>query len=525
MNVSRVPLYFSVYAMAFNLPAAALQIRAFSPAAHERIRNFPGNPTLNPTFLNPSGNLANLPDLTGVGWNTSNTVQQFTLVSPRHFVGANHFQPNVGAVVRFLARDNTLHDYSVAAIHGILNDDGTTSDVFLGELTTDVPATAGIRSLPYLNLATEAAYTGEALVVLGQPARGGRGSIAQVSDFGGDPITSGSGIRTRAFTFSYTPLGSADDARAEVGDSGSPSFAVRSGVMALVGTHTAVLSAFGTTTTYDTLVPHYAARLNSVMTAQGYHLRKTSPDTTAFTASGAGVSPVIRALKPFVFRVSITNGAAAADNVAASFTLPAGAVLAGTTASGWVAKGATILRRGGLAAGETVTMDLAFSSAPVSGSFQVGLNLTSDGSATKSFDFPLSVVPSYVEWAAGLADAALTADGDDDGVVNLLEYAFGGNQRESSQFLAGASPAVGLLPQMMTAPARLRFLRRQDFAARGLRQVIESSENLESWTSLSDTGAVTVSAPVVGFEVIDLPLTDTTPAKLFFRLRIELEEP
>ena len=525
MKILRVPFYFPACVLVLSLPAAALQLRTFSSAAHERIRNFPGNPSLNPTFLNPGGNLANLPDLTGVGWNTSDTVQQFTLVSPRHFVGANHFRPNVGSVVRFLARDNTLHDYTVAATYGIPNDDGTTSDVFLGELTTDVAVTTGIRPLPYLNLLAENAYAGEPLVVLGQPARGGRGTIAQVSDFGGDAITSGSGIKTRAFTFTYGPLGSADDARAEVGDSGSPSFAIRSGQLALVGTHTAVLTAFGTTTTYDTLVPHYASRLNSVMESQGYHLRKFTPDATAFTASGAGVSPVIRALKPFVYRVSITNGAAAADNVAASFTLPAGAVLSGITAPGWFATNATAIHRGGLAAGETVTMDLAFSKAPVSGSFQIGLNLTSDGSAAKTFNFPLAVAPSYAEWADGLADASLTADGDGDGVGNLLEYAFGGNNRESSQFLAGASPAVSLLPQFLTAPSRLQFLRRQDFATRGLRQIIETSENLESWTTVADAGSTTVSTPAAGFDLIEMPLGDTAPARRFYRLRVELDEP
>ncbi len=527
MKISQFPVCILALALALSLPAAALQIRTFSPVAHERITNFPSKPWLNLSFLNPGGNLANLSDLTGVGWSTQDTVQQFTLVSPRHFVGANHFRPNVGSVVRFLARDNTLHDHTIAATYGILNDDGTTSDVFLGELTTDVAGTTGIRPLPYLNLAVESAYTGEALVVLGQPARGGRGTVAQVSDFGYDAVTSGSGIKTRAFTFTYGPAGSVDDAKAEVGDSGSPSLAIRSGQLALVGTHTAVLTAVGTTTTYDTLVPHYASRLNSVMESQGYHLRKFTPDATAFTASGVAVSPVIRALKSFIFRVTITNGAAAADNVTASFTLPVGAVLTGITSPGWIASNATDLHRGGLAAGETVTVDLTFSKAPASGSFQIGLNLASDGSSAKTFNFPLTVTPSYAEWAEGLADASLAGDGDGDGVGNLLEYAFGGNNREPSRFLAGSSSAVDLLPQLMTAPVRLRFLRRQDFTARGLRQIIETSENFDaaSWTTLMDAGSTTISTPAAGFELIEVPLSETTAARRFYRLRVELDEP
>ena len=527
MNIIQLSYSLPACVLALNLPAAALQIRNFNPASHERLLNFPSNPTLNPAFLNPGGNLANLPDLTGVGWSTQNTLQQFTLVSPRHFVGANHFRPAVGSVVRFLASDNSIHDYTIAATSGILNDDGSTSDVFLGELTGDVPVTSGIRPLPYLNLATEAAYTGEPLVVLGQPARGGRGTAGSVSDFGGDPITGGAGIKTRAFTFTYGPAGSVDDAKAEGGDSGSPSFAIRSGQLALVGTHTAVLSALGTTTTYDTLVPHYASRLNSAMEAQGYHLRKISPDATSFTAAGTGASPVIRALKPFVFRVAITNGTAAADNVGASFSLPVGAMLSGITSAGWIATNSTMIRRGGMAAGETVTVDLAFSKAPISGSFQIRLNLTSDGSSAKMFNFPLVVAPSYAEWAVGLADSSLAADGDGDGVGNLMEYALGGNNRESSQFLAGAVPAVGLLPQLLAAPARLRFLRRQDFAARGLRQIIETSENLESasWIATTNGAPTTVSTPATGFEQIEMPLSETTTARRFYRLRFELDEP
>ncbi len=509
------------------LPVSALQLRIFNATAHNRINNFPANPTTNPTFLNPSGNLATLPDLTGVGWNVQATVQQFTLVSPRHFVGANHFRPNVGSTLRFLARDNSIHDFTIAALYAIPNDDGTPSDVFLGELTADVPATSGIRPLPYLNLATEAAYSGESLVVLGQPARGGRGVIGQVNDFGGDPITSGAGIKTRAFTFTYGPLGTADDARAEVGDSGSPSFALRSGQAALVGTHTAVATVSGTTTTFDTLVPHYAARLNSVMEAQGYHMRKINPAATAFNGSGASITPAVRALKPFVFRVTLTNGSAAADNIAARFTLPPGAVLSGIASTGWLSTDATTIRRGGMAAGESVTIDLSFSKAPASGNFQIGLTVTSDGSASKTFGFPISVAPSYAEWADGLEDSSFAADGDGDGVGNLLEYAFGGDNRAGSQFLAGSSPPVELLPRLVAAPAGLRFLRRQDFVAHGLREIVEMSGNLEagSWTVVPDDGIVIVSSPAAGFDLLELPLGGTPAGKRFYRVRVELNEP
>lgn len=529
--ISTTPYFLKSWSLGVGLisilPASALQLRVFNPTAHFRIIGFSANPTTNPTFLNPSGDFATLPDLTGVGWNTKATEQQFTLVSPRHFVGANHFRPSIGSTVRFLARDNSIHDFTLGSIHGIPNDDGSTSDVFLGELTADVPATSGIRPLPYLNLPTEANYSLEPIVVLGQPALGGRGVIGQVSDFGGDPITSGAGIKTRAFTFTYGAAGSVDDAKAEVGDSGSPSLAIRSGQAALVGTHTAVAVVAGTTTTYDTLVPHYAERLNSVMESRGYHMRKITPTATAFTAAGNALTPTVRALKPFVFRVTLTNGSAAADNIAASFILPSGAVLSGITSAGWLTADATTIHRGGMAAGESVTIDLVFSKAPRSGNFQTSLTVTSDGSVAKTFGFPINVAASYAEWATGLEDSSFVGDGDGDGVTNLLEYALGGNNRVASQSLAGSSPPVELQPQFLAAPARMRFLRRQDFAARGLREIVETSGNLDlgSWTVVPDGGVTIVSSPAAGFDLLELPLDVTLADKRFYRLRVELDEP
>lgn len=507
------------------LPSLALQIRAYDAAKHARISNFPATPTTNLTFLNAGGNPSTLLDLTGVGWNTANTVQQFTLVSPRHFIGANHYKPVAGETIRFLARDNTTHDFTVAVTHTIPNDDSSPSDVFLGELTTEVPSSAGLKPLAYLNLATESAYVGQPLVVLGQPARGGRGTIGPLVDFGTTPATSGANIKTRAFSFSYGPVGSADDARAEIGDSGSPSLVIKSGQAMLVGTHTAIVSAFGTTTTYDTLVPHYASGLNAVMETRGYHLEKATPDVTTFTATGVATATV-RAMKPFTFHVSITNGSAAADNVTASFGLPAGAVLTGTNAGGWFGTGSTTFRRGGMNAGQTLDLDLDFSKAPTSGNQQITLDLASDGSAMKTFTFMLPVTPSYSEWADGLTDPSTTADNDADGVANLLEYAFGGDPRSPSRNLAGATLSVEILPQYLTDPSRLRFLRRQDSEAHGLRQVVEVSTSLEanSWSFIPDNGITKISSPAPGFDLMEIPLSDTLPERQFHRIRVDLDE-
>ena len=139
------------------LPSTALVLRIYNPTAHLRMNGFPANPTINPTFLNPGGGSTTRLDLSGVGWSVQDPTKQFTLVSLRHFVGANHFRPAVGSTVSFLASDNALRTFTIAALYSIPNPDSSPSDVFLGEFTADVPTAAGVLPLPYLNLATEAA--------------------------------------------------------------------------------------------------------------------------------------------------------------------------------------------------------------------------------------------------------------------------------------------------------------------------------------------------------------------------------
>lgn len=511
-------------ALTATLPSSALVLRVFDPVAHLRINNFPSSPTVNPKFLNPSGSASSLLDLTGVGWSVQDPTKQLTLVSPRHFVGANHFRPAVGSTVRFLAKDNTLHDATIASISTIPNPDNSPSDVFLGEFAADLPAAAAVLPLPYLNLATESAYVGETLVIAGQAARGGRGVIGSVSDFGGDPITGGAGITTRAFTFSYGQVGSIDDCHAQGGDSGSPSFAIRSGKAALVGTHTAVLSALGTTTTYDTLVPHYAPELNLRMESTGLHLRKIAPPATTLSATGSAVSGSVRAKTNFVFRISVTTGTALAENVIAKLTLPAGLSASGLTAPGWVATGASSLRRGAMAAGQSVQFELALESTAAAGNLEISLVLKSDGSAERTIQLPVTVLPSFAEWTAGLADVTTSGDSDQDGISNLVEYASGGDGRTNSQYFPGST--VPLLPQLSGSPLGLDYLRRVDAASRGLLYHVEFSDTLaaSAWQSADGLPASVSPGPSAGFEKVRVGLSQAPGGKRFYRLRIELAE-
>lgn len=506
------------------LPSVGLQIRVFSPASHLRMNGFPANPTVNPTFLNPGGAASGLLDLSGVGWSVEDATKQFTLVSPRHFVGANHFRPGVGSTVRFLAKDNSLHTLTILKISAIANADNSPSDVFLGEFTTDMPGSAAVLPLPYLNLAAETNYVGQQLVIVGQAARGGRGIVGSVSDFGGDPLTGGAGIKTRAITFSYAQIGAVDDAFAQPGDSGSPSFAVRDDRAALVGTHTAVLSISGTTTTYDTLVPHYAPKLNLLMDATGLHLRKFDPPAMSLSASGAPTTATVRAASPFVLRLTVTNGAAVADNVTASLNVPAGFQISGFQAPGWFVTGPSTLRRGGLAVSESVQFDVSMMSPPADGTFTINLNLDSDGSVPQSFPLQLSILQSFASWANGLQDASVAGDSDGDGISNLIEYATGGNNQSSSVYFPGTE--IPLTPVFSRAPLTLSFIRRTDAAARGLSYLIEKSDTLAtgSWQTLGGIPISVTPGPGPGFEKAEATLPANGAAKSFYRLRVGLAE-
>jgi hypothetical protein len=504
----------------------ALELRVYNPTAHLRMTGYPAAPQVNPAFLNPGGNPVTRLDLSGIGWSVQDPTKQLTLVSPRHFVGANHFRPGIGSTVRFLGTDNTLHTLTIASITALPNENGSASDLYLGEFTGEIPDTAAVLPLPYLNLATETAYAGQSIIVAGQAARGGKGVIGSVSDFGGDPITGGAGIQTRAFTFSYTSAaGSVDDAHAQGGDSGSPSVAIRSGRAALVGTHTAVLTALGTVTTYDTLVPHYAPGINALMEDTGLRLRKIDPPATSFSITGGATDPTVRMGEPLICRFTLTNTSSAeADNVNVRISSPPSLPPGQFVASGWRDNADGSLRRSGLTASGAASFDITFAAAPQLGTILISLLVKSDGSAPQSQDFPITILPSFAGWAQNLTAPGILDDGDADGITNLLEYACGGDPLSASVHLANTMEP--LTPGIIGDPRMLTFIRRSDATERGLRYFLQRSTDLTpaSWETLRHLTPTLLAQPATGFEkaAFDLPVDETRST--FYRLQIELDE-
>lgn len=245
--------------------ADGLTINQYSAATHNRfLSGYPNNPVPNPNFF------ASAWDWSGVGWDSQNSNRSVALVSPQHFVAANHFLPPVGRVLNFLGQDGLVHQYTVAG-YSNTNYLGQTSDLALGWLTEAIKPADKVTWYPVVEADGEDWFTGKEVITYGTTTRAGRNIIDRVTS------TATGANTTRVFTYTYDRtygLG-ADEAGAEAGDSGSPSFMIHDGRMTLLGTHFAVN---GTTPlrykTFDSFIPHYLNQLDAAMASTPYSIER-----------------------------------------------------------------------------------------------------------------------------------------------------------------------------------------------------------------------------------------------------------
>ena len=503
--------------------APALQVRGFTPSKHERFTGFPAAPVRNPGFIHAALNLS------GVGWSVEDPQKQFTLISPLHFAGANHFRPSLNSLVSFVAQDGAVISRQVIALTAMLNDQGQATDVLIGTLGAPVLPDSGVAYLPYLNLDAEAAYVGQPLIVLGRDARGGRGTIAAVSDFGGDPETSGAGIHTtRTYSFNYrTAFGGVDDSYAEVGDSGSPGLVAVGGRAAMVGTHTAVLTALGTITTVDSLLPAYAAKINTHLSADGYHLTQVTPKAVAPTIAQRAPS-LVRAGYPFSVVLPVTNPSSGNEAHNLKLNQQWSTASSGGRGSGdlWIQEtvsGSQVqARRGGLSAGNTTEFAIS-TTLQTPGIALSTAQLKADGVSMITSELEVRVVESYRSWSRPLTSPGAADDPDGDGVDNLSEYAFGGDPEFPSLFRSGTG--ISLVPVFEPGGAAISWVQRRDAADRALGYVLESSISLAAGAWETVTPAF-FSASVLDsdFERVTATLPADQRNRVFFRVEVVLTE-
>jgi uncharacterized repeat protein (TIGR01451 family) len=518
--------------------ANALSIRSFSADRHGIFVGFPSNPTPNTGFYHKTK------DFSGVGWSTSDTRKHFTLISPKHFVCANHFRPPLNSSIRFMNRSGVIKTYTIGALHTVPNSSGQATDILVGELTAPIPSSDQVSHIPYYNLSTEAAYSGTQLLIAGRESTVGVGTISGFLNFGGDPLTSGAGINsTRAYTIVYNTLGGGgDDCFAEGGDSGGPSFASTTNGLAIVGTHTAVLNALGTTTTIDSFLPNYAAEVNAILEQDGYHLSQSTPSTTTLQINAADLADPVLAGGSLSYSISITNtGSNAANNLDLAFDLPNGLSFSQISGTGWVAvlEGDTLhCLRGGLAAGSVSTVTLNFT-APgtaqrVSGQFAI----RSDESAMQTVEEETDVLLPYSIWAQNLTDTSALGDDDNDDLPNALEFGFGGDPDRASQTnQAGES----VLPFIRFSEVESEFFvityrRRRSPELLNLTYLLEVSSTLESGDWQESIADANGSAPVThiesiesldetefGFERVTAKIAKTEIQRIFARVSVSVD--
>ncbi len=503
-------------------PCLAMEIREYQPERHDRFTGAPAGHAWNETAWFDSRQYS------GVGWAaTEPVVRQFALVSPVHVVCAAHFLPAIGSTIRFLGQAGNTVERTVAASEVVVNGDVGNTDLALATLSAPISATEGVTPFPYLNLPEEADYQGSALVVFGKTLRAGRGTVSSFGNF-----SQGSIGKTRVMRFSYRKdSGFPDDGYLVTGDSGSPTFALVGESPALLGIHTAVEETALMRVNLDTFVPAYISDLNSFMAPAGYQMTPAYLSSVELAASVVTEPSRLWQAEAGSCQFDLENVSSAdAGNVGLTIQFMEGQEPDSFEAAGWVLEGGGVrtwtFRRADLPSGASASVTAIWEFLPTEPSLMVELRHRSDGGVEKSEIFSLPLAAGYSAWSTGLADPAQDADPDGDGVLNLLEYAFGGDPADPSAVAAG-----GVISWLRIGEGfpTLHFPFRTDAAERGLSHQIENSESLEtgSWREVP-ADELTVSQSALTPSVPGFSLRRATHAsggeRAFYRVRVTLAE-
>lgn len=519
--------------MLLAMPAAAVHIRVYNPAVHDRFTVYSATPVMNPGFLyDPL-------KFTGVGFHSTEGHKQFALVSPRHFLCADHHKPSVlpGHVIRFVATDGTVLSRAITGMITIEADNTGLSDLTLGTFASDLPA--NVKPLPYLNLAEEEDYAGRELIVFGYGLNpgtivcAGRGVAGSTLDLDLDGPAEISGD-TRVLKFVYSGAGgSPDDARFIGGDSGSPSFVMEGGQPALTGVHLGVEPSGVDFNNYDTFVPHYVPKLDLQLAASGYRMRPVIFTPVTLTYSASPAPAVFEAGEAASASITVENtGAVETGNLAATLTFPTALAPASVTASGCVvesvAAGVWQVRKALVAASEEIVVTAAWTDVPNTAAITASIAVQSDTSTPSVNPLSIPVAVGYAVWSEDLVEGGQTDDPDGDGWNNLLEYALG-SPPESGSF---SLPGGGSLRPTMTfqgGTVALSYPERENATLLGLSYQVEMSTDLETepWATTLPVGTVSSTQPFVpalsGFVKRTLMWPQEAPEK-FARVKVELAE-
>ncbi|MCX6837513.1 MAG: PEP-CTERM sorting domain-containing protein [Verrucomicrobia bacterium] len=258
MNLFQVTGFFALLAAT---SANALTIVGYDSATNDRFAS--GYPTA-PVANTSASFLGNGYDLSGVGWNATNSQQSFAMISDQHFVYANHYGPGAGSNLNFYSPTlDTVVSYGVSGTTYHFTFNGQTSDFAVGMLSTSLNAAHGITSYPIVELNTLASYLGLPALIYGHGSNGPRLGANTVDVLLPYNFPGGTGDDSYGIGYRYNSS-LAGDSIVEAGDSSGPTFIPWHGSLALVGTHSVVGTISSVPYSIDNFIPIYLGQMETV---------------------------------------------------------------------------------------------------------------------------------------------------------------------------------------------------------------------------------------------------------------------
>jgi len=355
-------------ALAIAPEVGGLGVRDLVTSRHQWLWSLPDEPVFNGSFQITSDPTM----LQGVGFPDGDVEwhQHLTMVSPIHFVAAGHYMPTGSQNIRFVSPAGGYFSAAIAE-QVVIFSHGEATDLMLGTLTDPIDPAWGFSPYPVLNLATQGDYVGKTLLVVGKAGRAGNAVIGGFERYENSP-----GFDATQFCyFDYPDVGGPQDIYFEGGYSGSPSFVIENGALALVGVHSDIQIRPGFMRNFDAFVPEYMDELDAVMESEGFHLTRYDPEEASVGAEVAEVGTARRGKAGSVAVAMSNPGTAAAHNIAVelAFSAAPGSV----SGAGWVCKelaaGTWSCRRGGVEGGAVETLTAEWAALPMADEVTVGL--------------------------------------------------------------------------------------------------------------------------------------------------------
>ena len=259
-----VSLMLAVLVVAPSAPA--LDIFHLDPVINLRFSSgnyADGNLKENPHFL-----LAGH-DLSGLGWGPGGNLG-LTLISPQHFVTASHVTPLAGMTVFFCNRDGVIKHYLVESVYYVEHTSGVRTDLALGRLAAPIPPEDHVGFFPTLRLPSNADYTGLKVFSFGLYQACGNATIARWGVFDLLPFNHHDHVADDILFMMEWHGGKTGEAQAQGSDSGSPTFVVYQGKLALIGVHSAVEVSYEPYVTADVLIPAYFTQIQERLALDGF---------------------------------------------------------------------------------------------------------------------------------------------------------------------------------------------------------------------------------------------------------------